>query len=443
MKTRPISLATCALFLIAPLAAHAQATEGAQASATPTVPSLNAAPEADELSYTLGASESVLWGYNGYSGLTNTSNVNGTASYVSGNQSHPVSFLYSGGYLFGSGGQPSGSYQNLGISQQILTRHFGFTVGDTVSYLPNAPVFGLSGVVGVGDIGTSPLGTGGLPIDSILTNYGRRVTNTVSGSANTKFSQSTSLNAFGAYTIQRFIDDTGIENNELDLGGSMNHRIDARNSIGAGYVYSRFTYLQNTLFGFNLDNLRIDSHEANLQFEHVFTRRLVFNASAGPQWTQSSRPTPDAFSAIAIPSRLDFAANVSLSYMARNTEYVASYSRGTSTGGGVLIGTVSDNVNFTVDRKFGHDWTGGFSVNYGHADSLVTDNLGHTKVTGLYTGVQVTRKLGRFFNAYGSYNLEHQSLTGPLVGFNAFGGTANAVGFGINYTPRPIHMRHK
>ena len=444
MKTLPLLLVTSALALVSPISSGAQATEAAaQATATPAVPTLNRAPEADQLTYSLGASESLLFGYNGYSGTTSTTNVNGTAAYVSGSESHPTSLLYSGGYLFGNGGQPSGAYQNFGISQQIRTRHFGFVVGDTASYLPNAPVFGLSGVPGVGDIGTSPLGTGGLPVDSILTNYGRRVTNTISGSTTTNFNPATSLNAFGAYSIERFLDDTGIENNELDLGGSLNHRVNAKNSIGAGYVYSRFTYLQNTLLGFNLNTLRIDSHQANVQFEHVFTRRIVFNAAVGPQWTQSSRPTPDAFSVIAVPSRLDFAANVSLSYFARNTQYLLTYSRGTSTGGGVLIGTVADNLNFTVDHKFGRNWTAAFSGDYGHAASLITANLGRTNATSVYAGGQVTRQLGRYFNAYASYNLEHQTLTGPLVAFNAFSGNANVVGFGINYAPRPIHMRHK
>lgn len=416
--------------------ASAQATEAAQASAAPVVPSLNQAPAPDEFRWSIGGSEALLWGYNGISGVTSTSDVNATASYVSGNQLHPTSFLYSGGYLFSdSSSQPSGSYQNFGISQQFLSKHYGVVFGDTVSYLPNAPVFGLSGVPGVGDIGTQPIGTGGLPVDSILTDFGRRVTNTASGSVTFKISPATFVDTFGAYTIQRFIDDTGIDNDEIDAGANLNHRIDVKNSVGAGYVFSRFTYKDNAALFFVTPNFTITTNSVNGQFQHVFTRRLQMNLSAGPQWITSSNTST-------VPTRVNLAANASLFYLAKGTQYLLAYTRGTSTGGGVLVGTLSDNVNFTVDHTFSRAWHGAFSADYGHAQSLVVVTGQHSNASSAYVGVQATRQFGRFWSAYASYNLEWQSLNGPLLAFNAFSGQANVVGFGVNFSPRPYHIHH-
>jgi hypothetical protein len=407
--------------------AHAQATPAA--TGTPTVPTLNRAPFAGQLTYSLGASQSILVGYNGNGGLTSSTNVSGSSAYVSASQSHPLSFLYSGGYLFGENtGQPNAVYQDFGISQQLITRHYTFLVGDQVSYLPNAPVFGLSGVPGVGDIGTAPIATGSLPVESILTDYGRRVSNTVNGAATAKFSAETSLSGFGDYTILRFPDNNGIDTDETDGGGSLDHRIDARNTVGVGYSYSNFAYQSG-------ENLSITTQEISLQYQHVFSRQLLVAASAGPQRTSSSN-------AALVPTGTNVAADLSMFYTSKSTRYLLSYSRGTTSGAGVLLGTLSNNVNFTASRNFSRDWTGSFSANYGTAASLETVGGRGSTADSFYTGVQASRRLGRFFSAYGSYTAEVQSTSGPLLEVNAFSGVASVIGFGITYSPRPIQVGH-
>ena len=428
-------LAASGLALAIPSRLAAQATPAvSEASATPAAVSLNRAPEAGTLTYSVGASEMLNWGFNGNSTASSTG-VNGNAAFLSGSESHPTSFLYSGGYLWNNGyGINSGSYQNFGISQQYVTPKLGLVVGDTASYLPAAPVFSLSGLLGVGDIGTQPITTG-VPSASLLTYFGRRVTNTVSGSATSNLTPSTAVTAYGGYTIQRFLDDTGIENNELDAGASLNHRIDARNSVGAGYGYTRFTYLPNVGLGFTQPNLRIDTQQFSGRFQHVFSRRMTLNVAAGPERTESSDP-------VLIPSRTDLFTSASLSYLDKRTIYLLSYSRGASNGGGVLLGTLSDNANFTATHDFTENWNGSFTLNYGHLSSLVVANLGHTVATNFYGGVQATRHLGRYWSAYGSYNLEHQDFSGPFVAYNGFSGNYNVLGFGVMYTPRPHHLHH-
>lgn len=434
MKLNYLMLLALSGFLATSVAMRAQEEE---ATATPTVPSLNRAPEAGQLDYRIGASQAVLFGYDGQNGASTSTDISGSAAYISGSQYHPFSAIYSGGYVFGEdSGQPSASFQNLGLSQEFIGKNLGFVVGDIVSYLPEAPIFGLSGIPGVGDVGSQPIGAAGVPLDSILSYYGRRVTNTASGSVTAKFSAETNISGYAAYTIQRFIDDVGINNNELDAGANLEHRLNERNTIGAGYVNSLFTYLPAPAFDAYVPaNFSFTTQEVDVQYEHVFTRRLVFNGDIGPQWTTSSNTSY-------MPSETSVALNAVLSYTERLTQYQLSYSRGVSAGGGVLAGTLGDNVNFTTSHRFSREWQGSFSANYGRADSLAQIASSTSDATTFYTGVQINRSIGREFSAYASYNYEWQSVNGSLLTPLAYTGSTNVIGFGIFYTPRPLHVHH-
>ena len=424
MRIVPALLFGIALALGLPAVSCAQATP----SATTAIPTLHTAPTVDQLSYSLTASEAVLFGNYGNNGVTSSTNISGTAAYVSGSQSHPTSFLYSGGYLFGNNnGQPSSTYQDFGVSQEFNTTHVTYVLSDQVSYLPNAPVFGLSGIVGVGDVGTEPIGTGSTAFDSILTDFGKRITNIVGASATGRLTGSTSLEGFGNYTVQRFPDNTGIDNDDVEAGAILDHRISGKNTVGAGYVYYNFQYKS----GYDIS---ITTQEAVLQYQHTFSPRLLLSASAGPEWTSSTDST-------LFPSGTNVAADVSLFYTANRTRYLLSYSRGTTSGSGVLLGTLSDNVNFTAQHDFDRNWSGGFSANYGYASSLESQEESSSTASSFYTGIQANRRLGRNFSAYASYGLEVQSISGPLL-VNAFNGLANVIGVGITYAPRPIKMGH-
>jgi hypothetical protein len=142
-----------------------------------------------------------------------------------------------------------------------------------------------------------------------------------------------------------------------------------------------------------------------------------------------------------LPSSTNVAAQFSLFYTAKRNRYLLSFSRGTTTGEGVLAGTLSNDANFTAQRTFDKNWSGGFSANYGYSSSLESGAENSSTVSSFYTGIQVNRRLGRQFSAYGSYNLEVQSTSGSML-VNAFNGTGNVLTAGIMYSPRPIRMGH-
>jgi hypothetical protein len=398
----------------------------AQAAASAPSASQGSGSSPDMLSYNLSASESAIFGYNGANGASNSFNISGSAGYVSGSERHPLSFVYSGGYFFGNNGQPSASFQNLGISQVLNTRKWTFLASDLVSYLPVAPRFGIAGVPGVGDIGTSPIGTGIVPGDALLTNFGRRITNTVIGGATARLSAHDSIRSSASYTKQHFLDGNGIENNQLIAGGEFDHSFTQATTVGAGYTYSRGMYPQADLSFVSQSVVGI--------FQHSFTQRFNVYASAGPQWTSGSNTT-------LVPSRTSLSLGAGASYFRRHDTYTASLSHGTSTGSGVLLGALTTNFNLAAQHQFSDVWSAGLFVGYGSARTLADQSSGlYTNSSSVAAGVQASRRLGEHWSVFGSYAAQYQDVSQLQATENAFDGTAHVLSFGVTYSPRPIHL---
>ncbi len=404
------------------LACPAQSASGAAPSTAPS----GGSAAVDLLSYSVSASESLIFGYNGVNGASDSFNISGSAGYVSGSERHPISFVYSGGYLFGNNGQPSSSFQNLGISQVLNTRKWTFLLSDLVSYLPVAPRFGISGVPGVGDIGTQPIGTGIVPGDSLLTNFGRRITNTAIGGATVRLTGHDSIRSSVSYTKQHFLDGNGIENNQLIAGGELDHTFTQATTVGGGYNYARATYPQA--------NLSFISQSVVGIFQHNFTARFNVFGSVGPQWTHGSDTT-------LVPSRTSISIGAGASYFIRHDSYSANYSHGVSTGSGVLYGALTDDFSVSAQRRFSENWTGGLFGSYARARTLANQGSGlYTNSSSVAAGVQASRRFGQHWSAFGSYAAQYQTVGQLLLTDNAFSGTANVISFGVTYAPRPIRL---
>ena len=385
------------------------------------------------LNYSLGLSETVITGYNGNGGTANSTNLFGRASLVTSNETRPTSLIYSGGYIFSEiPGQPSSTFQNLGLSQVLATKHWNFVLSDLVSYLPSSPTTGISGIAGTGDVGTSA--TGPVLGQGILTYYATRIVNTAGGSAEGKITSSTAIETSVSYGIQRFINSQGIDNSQYTGTIGPQHRINERNSIGANYTYSRFSYGSNPYT--TTDKFDFVAQGGNLTYEHLFSRRLSTNVSIGPQWTRSSNGS-------SLPSHLSFAANTSLNYLGKLSHAALVYYRGTDAGSGVLLGAVSDDVGLLYQQTLDRNWSVGLSGNYARTSGLLAYNTGKSKSNTFYGGIQLTRKLGHEFSVYGSYNAQNQRINN-IAGFqNAFNGLTQIFGFGIIYSPQSIRIgRH-
>jgi hypothetical protein len=407
-------------------------------------PSLGSTFGDGTLHYSLSAGEVVQLGLFNGSGTDYTTNLSGSAGYVASSERLPFSFLYSGGLLLTSQSQATvQTYHNASISQGfVMTPRMSFSVSDSVSYLPQSPTTGYSGIAGIGDIG--PInGPAQGPAGGILTNYGKRVSNSLYGTLERKLTASTSISGVGGWDILRFIDGIGLDTTDVSGTVALNHRLDGRTSLSGNVTYSIFTYGNYGVIAdpLGLSNLSIQSRGANLVVSRLLTRTLSLTVSGGPQLINSSNST-------LVPAKTTGAGSVSLTYTRKVTSASLSYVRGASGGSGVQQGSLADSVSASVSRSYGRDWQGSINGSYTHSNALITNQqvnqfLG---VNGTYNsvfgGVQVSHRLGAHSSAYASYTVQEQSSSSNSSASspNVFSGTANIFSIGITWAPRSTRL---
>ncbi len=388
--------------------------------------------------YALGASQIEQYGYYGPDKWTGTAAVNGNLSYASGSAKAPFNLLYGGGVLFSeTSGVNTTSYQNMAVSQNLTAGRWVFGLSDSVSFMPQSPIAGFSGIPGVGDVGTTPIGGAGLgPTGGLLTYSGNRVGNSLSGSAELLLTGKTSVSAMGEWDILHFLDGhiDGFDTQDVSGEAALNHRVDARDTVAVNAVYSLFTY------GKDENGISFETRGVNGVYTRLLSPSVSVNISAGPQWLTSSDKA-------LIPNSLNAAASVGLSYAHGLSNATIGYSRGVNGGYGVQYGGISDTVSAAAGHGFGRAWQAGINMAYLHTESLTKSGVapppGLTIPLGgafstVFGGAQLTHQLSRSFSAYVSYAAQHQSYSAAYTGTNAFNGTSQTFAIGITYAPRAL-----
>ena len=387
--------------------------------------------------YALSGSELLQTG-NG-SGLGYSTALSGDASYSSRSIVRPFSMTYAGGVLLGNQySQRATTFQNFALSQGLVAGEWIFGISDSVSYLPQSPTLGLSGIPGVGDLGSQPIqGPSSGPAGGVLTNNSTNVSNALSGDIERRLTPLTSISGMGSWSILRFPDGNGLESTQIAAEGALNHRLDTRDTISGSGTYSTFSY------GSGID-LTIQTQGGNLAFQRVLSRKLSMSVSAGPMWISGSNSE-------LVPSRLTVATDLSVLYSRKVTTASLSYSRGVNGGSGVQPGALSDSVAAMVGRTYGRDWVASFTGNYTHSGGLVK-NAGLSGLPAaaflyaggttnlVYGGAQVTRRLSDSLSAFASYNLQHQSIDSTLLLQNAYSGFNQTFGIGITFSPHSTRL---
>jgi hypothetical protein len=302
--------------------------------------------------------------------------------------------------------------------------------------MPGTSTTGLSGVPGVGDLGLTPVPVGPDTGQGILTDYSNRISNAASAAISRPITGKTFFNATGSYAITRFLSGSGnasasgLDSNAVTGGGGISHQYSARNTLGANYAYSYFSYPG---YNFGLPTASFDSQTASLQYTHQFTRKLGLNASSGPQWTAIDLPGSSL--------SLSLYADVALAYSGKFSRASLAYVRSTNAGSGVIGGSLSDAVSFTTTRTFVRVWNCAFASSYTHSSSLA--GLASYTFDTTMAGFQVSRAIGRSFSAFASYTLENQSTQGSATSvIDVFSGFSQVLGFGLTYAPMSIHFGH-
>ncbi len=379
------------------------------------------------LQYAVTGSETVASGYYGNSSATSSTNISGDLAYLAGSKTHPLSIVYAGVFASGGLGQPTTFAQTLALSQVLATRAGQFVISDLVSYLPQTPNGGLSGVPGTGDLNVAPVAVGPVTGQAALTTQADQVGNTVVGSATRRLAGKVDLAASASYGIERFTggSDQGLlDTSQLVVSGGPTYRIDARSSATFSYAYSTIGYQSSA-------GTSLMAQGANGGYSRQWTRWLATSATLGPQWITLKLP------GMASATTLDLAANASATAQARAKSFNLSYVRGTNTGFGLVQGSFSDSLNATVQKSFGRTWSASVLAAYTRSSSLPGAGVQAFSARTLVTGAQASRGLTRSTSLYLSYNTQHQSTGGAFQNPGAFRGFSQIVGFGLTYAPRP------
>ncbi len=432
MKKVQLNLLCLFSLVLVSLPLMGQAVPAGETAAPVTSPGFNLPTVSGTLQYSLSVSESISNGFYNNTGIASSTNFSGNVALITASQKHPFSMIYSGGTLIGNSGQPSVYYQSLAFSQLASAGRWNFLFADSVSYLPESPTTGLSGVPGVGDVGLNPVQVGDDTGLGILTTYGPRVSNIASATVSRPITGSLSFQAGGTYSILRYLGDTssslavdGLDTTSESGFAGLNYRIDARSNASVNYNLSRSSF-SGSPFTFI-------SQGVNVGYTRQLTRHLTFFASAGPQRVSSSN------SALSGPS-LNLAVNTGLTYSGKVLLQTLTYSRGVTNGSGVIPGATSDSITYAVSRRLGRAWGVAGSVGYARTRSLPTLTTTLFSSDGVTASGQVTRSIGRHFSAFGSYTIEDQTIQNNTSALNAFNGTYQVFGFGITFSPNAIHL---
>jgi hypothetical protein len=217
--------------------------------------------------------------------------------------------------------------------------------------------------------------------------------------------------------------DTTNDDNELEAGAGISHRMDARNTIGANYSYMQFTYVGQS-FSFLSSGI-------NFTYIRRVSPHLTLNSSFGPEWTTSSLLTATS---------VNLAADVALTYGDQKNSASLVYTRGTNSGSGIVQGALSDTVSFIARRTLNRVWTGSANVGYAYSQSLQNSLSAPFTIQSVVSGAQISRAIGRRFSGYASYTLEHQTTEGNSLSPLTFSGLQQVFGFGVTYSPGAIHL---
>jgi hypothetical protein len=383
------------------------------------------------LQYTISANQSFETGaVPSGNGTPESSGVSGTLAYTSNSARNQFGTTYSGGGGWSSQGNAANyNFQSFEVKDTLSLRRFTLMVSNDVSYLPQSPLGGSSGIPGVGDL-SGTLGFGTLaptitPDQTIFSQYSQRISNATAGSVTLNLTGRTSVTALGSYGILRFLDTDGYDSYQEMAGMTVNHRFSARDTVGVKYTYTDFAY--------NDMPVTIETHEASLLYERLWSRRWKSDFEVGPEWYESTETLP-------VPTRVAIAGNASVTYnLTRVSSVDLRYIRGVSGGSGVLTGSRVDTGSLAMMHSFGRSWTASVTGTYSRNVGLFQDELFTTKSVG----AQLTRRLGRDFSCYFSYTAIDQSLSGAafVAPINVLEGLYHVFGFGIQFTPRPVRKR--
>jgi hypothetical protein len=362
---------------------------------------------------------------------------------TSGNSDVALSYL-GGEAISNNTGIGDSTVQQLGLSDRITFRRSAVMFADQLAYLPEAS-FGYAGVGGpdLGLGGNVGLQGGFTPNQSILTGLGDRVSNSFVTQFDRFLTPRSTLTLVGSYGVLDYFGSDLNNNREAIFQGGYSYLMTRKDTIAFLYRFDALRY----------DHIAqsINSHAVEVSYGRRVTGRLALQVTGGPDVAFSETPITGSSTSpvlIGTPSgkTRQFFWNLSLSanYSLRRTSLELSYDHGVTGGSGVLAGALTDNVlgraSRQLTRTMNGAWNIGYSRNKGDAITLISPSIYSGQTYDYwFTGVSVTRKLGRAMNLFLSYQVNYQNSNSSFCVTATCGNTylQNQISLTLGWHPGP------
>jgi hypothetical protein len=352
-----------------------------------------------------------------------------------------LTFDYLGGGVFSNDGNVgNGVIQDANFDAEFSFRRWTLTLIDEFRYTPETAF----GNVGFGGISTTIGVPIGLPFggdQTILSEFGQRLTNASAVQANVIISPRSSLTFSGGYSELHFFDQDLLNSTEIYAQAGYNYLLTKTDTIGVSYVYNGFRYSN---FGQS-----IDTHSALLSYGRRITGRLAFQIAAGPQFALfatniSCSVTGAGASACGSNNELLWSLNTTLNYqLSSKTGFFATYSHGITSGSGILAGAIGDTVLGTVTQQLSRTFSGNVEIGYARNHGLPVAVANLSTLNGTYdywtAGAHLTHPWGRTLQLVLGYDLQYQNSNSPFCLGTVCGGsyTRNLISVGLGWRARP------
>ncbi len=392
--------------------AFAQVSPAATSSTTTAV--------ARGLQYALRYSESAQ--FSGGFNTVQSSSISGDIAFTSRNTIKPFVMDYAGGYTWNLSGPDfqSGQFHRLYLDQGFDYRRWKFNLEDDVSYLPQTPITGFSGVPGTGEIiglpNPSPSNS-----QTILTLNTHVLYNNALASVEHALNYSTTVGFSGNSNVLHYPNNDGIDTRGTSGNAILMRRLSGRTTLLGSYNFTQYDFQGTAL------TMRTQTALAGVR--HMFTRNLVMDLRGGPQLIDSTITS-------VIPANNTYYVNAMVTYSKRESSMSGSYFHGTTGGSGFLIGGIVDSGQGNYLRRIGQNVTLGFTSGYSRTGGL--NNNGTTDAA--YGAAQANWMVGRNLIVFANYTGMGQSASSLLPG-SALNQMFNAISFGFGLSSRESRVR--
>lgn len=441
----------------APLTGASQPIIGLVASRSYVIPSV----------YFFGQLDSNAYNSSGSYRFASINTLMGSLAVQKVGRASQLNFGYLVGRSFSSQGGDLNSTTHEAAASELWSRGRwdGFIL-DKLLYSSQAAFLGgatpfdvarLNTVAGLADTGPVMLRNSFLPGQGIFTTFGPRLSNALVAQVNNHLSRRTFVTIVGNYDVLHFYNSTlsnTLPSGVQSVGSNLISSSAAGFQTGVGYQRTRrdtfaVVYRFNDLWFSGLP-VTVRDNVLEGAYQRQVGERLLLQVGAGPEISFIHDPNL-AGTNLAPDTRVSWTVDALLHYqMARGIGVSAGYDHFLTSGSGVFLGAITDQVYAGLNRQLSRAWTLSLTASYAHNRNLIplfstTAVAAPANATfdSFYGGFEMRRLVGRdsevFFGYLGRYQTSGFALCpqGICNGSNLVGHQFN-FGFAWHLKPVPI-----